>query len=60
MENGFDMKWYGQSWEFVNLFWWQHRSWGRVGLDCTHFIDASGGYQMYKFFFQAMIDETFE
>jgi hypothetical protein len=60
MENGFDMKWYGESWEFVNLFWWQHRSWGRVGLDCTHFIDASGGYQMYKFFFQAMIDETFE
>ena len=56
-EDGFDMRWYGKTWEFTNLFWWQHNGWGRRGLDCTH-----GGSQdwMYKYFIQAMIDDALE
>ena len=25
---GFDMRWYGKTWEFTNLIWWQHIGWG--------------------------------
>ncbi len=59
MKNGLDMRWYGMSWEFTNLFWWQHRAWeSRVGsLDCTHYQNAGGGVSMYKYFLQAMIDD---
>lgn len=59
-ESGFDMRWYGQTWDFTNLFWWQHKSWGRVGLDCTHYNLNAGGVCMYKYFLQAMIDESLE
>jgi len=58
MKNGLDMRWYGMSWEFTNLFWWQHRAWGRTGLDCTHHAKGAGGGMMYKYFLQAMIDDS--
>ena len=55
MKNGLDMRWYGMSWEFTNLFWWQHRAWNGVGpLDCTHHVKGGGGAMMYKYFLQAM------
>ena len=57
MKNGLDMRWYGMSWEFTNLFWWQHRAWGRTGLDCTHDAAYAGGGMMYMYFLQAMIDD---
>ena len=60
--NGFDMRWYGQTWDFTNLFWWQHRAWkGKGGaLDCTHYTTNAGGVCMYKYFLQAMIDDSLE
>ena len=59
IESGFDMRWYGRTWEFSNLFWWQHHGWGSHGLDCTHSDHLSGLYCMYKYFFQAMIDDNY-
>ena len=57
---GLDMKWYGRTWEFGNLFWWSHRSWeGKAGLDCTHWMKGSPGVCIYKYFLQAMIDEYY-
>jgi hypothetical protein len=46
-QSGLDMRWYGRTWEFLNLFWFQvegTRGWGSRrhtwgNLDCTH----SGG-----------------
>jgi len=54
---GFDMRWYGKTWEFTNLIWWQHVGWMRRGLDCTH---GRGQGLMYKYFLQAMIDDALE
>jgi len=61
MEHGFDMRWYGMSWEFTNLFWWQHKAWDskRGLLDCTHNVQRGGGVSMYRYFVQAMIDDYY-
>jgi hypothetical protein len=61
IEEGFDMRWYGRTWEFSNLFWWQHVGWqGIRGLDCTHSPGATGINCMYKYFLQAMIDDFYD
>jgi hypothetical protein len=64
---GLDLNFYGKTWEFTNLFWFQTRKWikGRNGglIDCTHHDDGrseSGAYCMYRYFLQAMIDSHFE
>ena len=60
------MRWYGQVWEFANLFWWQHVGWNsRNGLDCTHSsssaaVSTPGLYCMHRYFLQAMIDGYYE
>jgi hypothetical protein len=66
-ELGFDTNFYGKTWEFTNLFWFQTRRWvmGKGGglIDCTHHDGGrseSGAYCMHKFFLQAMIDSHFE
>lgn len=66
-ELGLDTNFYGKTWEFTNLFWFQTRKWvrGKTGglIDCTHHDGGwseSGAYCMYRYFLQAMIDSHFE
>lgn len=65
IEQGFDMRWYGNIWEFANMFWWQVKNWGGKGgaLDCTHVKTGAhpqGAYSVHKFFLQAMINDFVE
>lgn len=54
-EMGFDMRWYGNTWEFT-MFWWQNVEWASTrGLDCTH---GGGRDWMWKYFLQATIDDA--
>jgi len=63
IQAGFDMRFYGRTWEFTNLFWWQHLNFEnrrKGSLDCTHSQNGSSINYMYKYFLQAMIDDFFE
>lgn len=64
--NAFDYRaFYGDTWEFANLFWFHTQRWvpGRDGkwLDCTHHKrwDAEA-YGVHRFFLQAMIDAHYD
>jgi hypothetical protein len=68
-ELGLDTNFYGKTWEFTNLFWFQTRQWvkpnGGTGfIDCVHHCAfgrcVSGAYCMHRYFLQAMIDSHFE
>lgn len=68
IDQGLDMRWYGSTWEFANMFWFQTYGWfdgdrhhgGKTGLDCTHSAGPSGMHPMHKFFLQAMLDDYSE
>ena len=50
-------KWYGQTWEFANVFWWQMRAWGMGhGLDCTRSSYHSGASCVQTYFLAAMVE----
>ncbi len=59
---GFDMRWYGQTWEFTNQFWWEEVMWaGGDALDCTHpRSPEAAGPRVLKYFIQAMADDAYE
>jgi hypothetical protein len=60
-KNGLDMRWYGRTWEFINMFWFQTKGWGRGGLDCTHGGPSHAGMScMHKYFLMAMVDDHFD
>lgn len=63
-QNGLDMRWYGRTWEFINMVWFSVKGtmgWGPKGLDCTHGGGSGAAVSnIHKFFLMAMVDDHFD